>query len=130
MNKFINDPFYSSLLKSKEIIYASGFIDGEGYIKYVKKPKANGRGKVYNCTDIKIEVCGTDFTPIRFLHKLFGGVIYKRKPRLTAKGNWSKPQEMWTIYHKKAYEVCKVILPFLMTEKRIQTATQIVNHYE
>ena len=23
-----------------------------------------------------IEVCGTDYAPIRFLHKLFGGKIY------------------------------------------------------
>ena len=110
--------------------WASAFIDAEGYIKYAKKPKANGRGKVYNSTDIKIEVCGTDFTPIRFLHKIFGGIIYKRKPRLTAKGNWSKPQEMWTVYHKNVYKVCKTILPYLMTKKRIKTAKEIIKYYE
>ena len=110
--------------------WASAFIDGEGMIHYSKKPRPNGRGKIYNSTTIKIEVCGTDFTPIRFLNKLFGGVIYKRKPRLTSKGRWSKPQEMWTIYHRNAYKVCKTILPYLLTKKRIKTAKEIVKYYE
>ena len=57
-----------------DVSYASGFIDGEGYlqfenIKYKRK---------------RIEVVGTEFTPIRFLQKLFGGRIYKSKPRITA----------------------------------------------
>jgi hypothetical protein len=118
------------LTRREQIIWASSYIDGEGYMEYKKIPKANGRGKVYNSTVIKIEVCGTDFTPIRRLKEIFGGVIYNRKPRLTAKGNWSKPQEMWTLYHKNVYKVCKEILPFLTTSKRIDKAERIINYYE
>ena len=110
--------------------WASAFLDGEGCIKYYKRLKANRVGKVYKSTIIRIEVCGTDYAPIRFLYKLFGGVIYKRKRRLTEKGRWAKPQEMWTVYHKKAYKVCKTVLPYLLTKQRIKSAQQIIKYYD
>mgnify|MGYP003637912375 FL=1 len=116
--------------RREKLIWAASFIDGEGYVEYKRIPKKNGRGIVYPTIVIKIEVCNTDFAPIRFLKEIFGGVIYKRKSRITAKGTKTLPQEMWTIYHKKVYEVCKDILPFLMTTQRKDKAKQIINYYE
>ena len=43
-------------MRVRDLSYASGFIDGEGYIQYVQSPYKR----------IRIEVCGTEFTPIRF----------------------------------------------------------------
>ena len=102
------------------IKWASGFVDGEGYIQYKQEPYKR----------IRIEVCNTDFAPIEILHDLFGGRVYDRKPRLTGKKKWSKPQKIWVVLNEECYEACKSLLPYLTTEKRIATATQILNHYE
>ena len=48
--------------------WASAYIDGEGYLQFENVKYKRKR----------IEVTGTDFAPIRLLHKLFGGRIYKR----------------------------------------------------
>ena len=102
------------------IKWASGFIDGEGYLQYKQEPYKR----------IRIEVCNTDFTPIKILHELFGGKIYDRKPRVSAIGTITKPQRTWVALNEECYEVCKSLLPFLTTEKRINTAKEIINHYE
>ena len=102
------------------IKWASGFIDGEGYLQYKQEPYKR----------IRIEVCNTDFTPIKILHELFGGKIYDRKPRVSAIGTITKPQKTWVALNEECYEVCKSLLPFLTTEKRINTAKEIINHYE
>jgi len=102
------------------IKWASGFIDGEGYLQYKQEPYKR----------IRIEVCNTDFTPIKILHELFGGKIYDRKPRVSAIGTITKPQKTWVVLNEECYEACKSLLPFLTTEKRINTAKEIINHYE
>lgn len=102
------------------IKWASGFIDGEGYLQYKQEPYKR----------IRIEVCNTDFTPIKILHELFGGKVYDRKPRVSAIGTITKPQKTWVALNEECYEVCKSLLPFLTTEKRINTAKEIINHYE
>ena len=100
--------------------WASGFVDGEGYIQYKQEPYKR----------IRIEVCNTDFAPIQVLQDLFGGKIYNRKPRVSAKGTITKPQKMWVALNEECYEACQSMLPYLTTEKRIATTTQILNHYE
>ena len=47
--------------------YASAYIDGEGYLQFENVKYKRKR----------IEVTGTDFAPIRLLHKLFGNIISK-----------------------------------------------------
>ena len=110
--------------------WASAFLDGEGCIKYYKRLKANRVGKVYKSTIIRIEVCGTDYAPIRFLQKLFGGRIYKSKPRITATGKKAKPQEIWVALNETAYDVCKVVLPYLKIPRKKEVAKNIINFYE
>ena len=100
--------------------WASAFIDAEGYIQF-ENVKYKRR---------RIEVCGTDYAPIRFLHKLFGGKIYNSSPRITGTGKKAKPQEIWVALNETAYKVCKILLPYLMTKKRIKSAKEIIKYYE
>ena len=58
------------------IKWASGFVDGEGYLQYKQEPYKR----------IRMEVCNTDFRPIEVLQEIFGGKVYYRKPRVSAKG--------------------------------------------
>ena len=74
------------------IKWASGFVDGEGYIQYKQEPYKR----------IRIEVCNTDFAPIEILHDLFGGKVYDRKPRVSAIGTITKPQKMWVALNEQA----------------------------
>ena len=107
-------------MRVRDLSYASGFIDGEGYIQYVQSPYKR----------IRIEVCGTEFPPIRFLQKLFGGRIYKSKPRITATGKKAKPQEIWVALNETAYDVCKAVLPYLKIPRKQDVAKEIIKYYE
>ena len=96
------------------IKWASGFVDGEGYLQYKQEPYKR----------IRMEVCNTDFRPIEVLQEIFGGKVYYRKPRVTAKGTITKPQKMWVVLNEECYEACKSLLPFLITSKKIDVAKQ------
>ena len=100
--------------------WASAYIDGEGYLQFENVKYKRKR----------IEVTGTDFAPIRLLHKLFGGRIYKSKPRITATGKKAKPQEIWVALNETAYEVCKAVLPYLKIPRKQDVAKEIINYYE
>ena len=102
------------------IKWASGFVDGEGYLQYKQEPYKR----------IRMEVCNTDFAPIEILQEIFGGKVYYRKPRVSAKGTITKPQKMWVILNEECYEACKSLLPFLITKKKKDIAKQIVEHYD
>ena len=67
----------------EEIIYASAYIDGEGHIEFKTRLKKNGRGKIYPCKAIRIEVCNTDFKPVEDLKNLFdcGFISYPKRRR-------------------------------------------------
>jgi hypothetical protein len=100
--------------------WASAFIDAEGYIQFENVKYKRKR----------IEVVGTEFTPIRFLQKLFGGRIYKSKPRITATGKKAKPQEIWVALNETAYDVCKAVLPYLKIPRKKDVAKEIIKYYE
>ena len=100
--------------------WASAFIDAEGYIQFENVKYKRKR----------IEVVGTEFTPIRFLQKLFGGRIYKSKPRITATGKKAKPQEIWVALNETAYDVCKAVLPYLKIPRKQDVAKEIIKYYE
>ena len=114
-----------------ELIYASAFIDGEGHIEFKTRPKKNSRGKIYPCKSIRIEVCNTDFKPVKDLQTKFNcGFISYPKRRLRKNGKLGKQQIKWCVTHRDCYKVSKLILPFLKTTNRINTAKQIVEHYD
>ena len=107
-------------MNKMDVSYASGFIDGEGYLQFENVKYKRKR----------IEVVGTEVTPIRFLQKLFGGRIYKSKPRITATGKKAKPQEIWVALNETAYAVCKAVLPYLKIPRKKEVAKNIINFYE
>ena len=106
-------------MRVRDLSYASGFIDGEGYIQYVQSPYKR----------IRIEVCGTEFPPIRFLQKLFGGRIYNSSPRITGTGKKAKLQEIWVVLNRDACKVCHAILPYLKITRKKEIVRKIISHY-
>ena len=106
-------------IKIKNAIYGKNVFNSRIELAYYRKYKRK-----------RIEVTGTDFAPIRLLHKLFGGRIYKSKIRTTAIGNKTKPQEIWVALNETAYKVCKTVLPYLLTKQRIKKAKEIIKYYE
>ena len=81
------------MTRREKLIWAASFIDGEGYIEYKRIPKKNGRGVIYPTIVIKIEVCNTDFAPIKFLKEILVVLFIKETVGL-------QPKEL-KLYHKK-----------------------------
>lgn len=116
---------------NSEIIYASGFIDGEGHVEFKTRPKKNSRGRIYPCKVIRIEVCNTDFKPVKDLQTTFNcGFISYPKRRLKKNGLLGKQQIKWSVAHKDCYKVSKLILPFIKTSARLDALAKIINYYE
>jgi hypothetical protein len=116
---------------NQELIYATAFIDAEGHIEFKTRLKKNGRGKIYPCKSIRVEVTNTDFKPVEDLHKFFNcGSISYPKRRLKKNGELGKQQIKWNASHKDCYKVMQMILPFQKSEARIEVANQIINYYE
>ena len=114
-----------------ELVYSTAFIDAEGHIEFKTRNKKNGRGKVYPCKSIRIEVTNTDFKPVLDIYETFGcGFISYPKRRKIKSGELGKQQIKWGASHKDCYKVLKMILPFLKTQQRIDVANQIINYYE
>jgi hypothetical protein len=86
---------------NQELIYATAFIDAEGHIEFKTRLKKNGRGKIYPCKSIRVEVTNTDFKPVEDLHNLFNcGFISYPKRRLKKNGELGKQQIKWSASHK------------------------------
>ena len=116
---------------NQELIYATAFIDAEGHIEFKTRLKKNGRGKIYPCKSIRVEVTNTDFKPVEDLHNFFNcGSISYPKRRLKKNGELGKQQIKWNASHKDCYKVIQMILPFQKSEARIEVANQIINYYE
>ena len=106
-------------MNKMDVSYASGFIDGEGYLQFENVKYKRKR----------IEVVGTEFTPIRFLQKLFGGRIYNSSPRITGTGKKAKLQEIWVVLNRDACKVCHTILPYLKITRKKEIVRKIISHY-
>ncbi len=116
---------------NQELIYATAFIDAEWHIEFKTRLKKNGRGKIYPCKSIRVEVTNTDFKPVEDLHNFFNcGSISYPKRRLKKNGELGKQQIKWNASHKDCYKVMQMILPFQKSEARIKVANQIINYYE
>ena len=114
-----------------EIVYASAFIDAEGHIEFKTRLKKNGRGKIYPCKSIRVEVTNTDFKPVEDLQTIFdcGSISYPKR-RFKKNGQLGKQQIKWNASHRDCYKVMQMILPFQKSESRIKTANEIINYYE
>ncbi len=100
-------------MKSTDIAYISGIIDGEGYIG-IKKDKG------YKCQDRKtpgyharIQIRMVDEPAIKFIAESLGGWYWKEKPSCK-KG---RPLFCYQASDKKAAEILTTVLPFLHVKK-------------
>ena len=103
------------------LAYIAGIIDGEGCI-YVRKVKPGKRYK-YIQHSICIAVNNTDKKMIDFLQNNFPAYVrgYKNNNSVHRRKVW-----VWSIQNKKAEEVLKCILPYLITKKeQAELAIQI-----
>ena len=119
------------MTNKQEIIYAASYIDAEGHIEYKTRNKKNSRGKIYPCKSIRIEVCNTDYKPIKDLKKLFKcGFISYPKRRYKKNGELGKQQIKWVVTHRNCHKVLKMIMPFQKSPSRIKTSKQIIKYYK
>ena len=56
-------------MKKETVVYTAGLFDGEGCIVITRGPKKNGRGKIYNCVAIRMEICNTDHDLIKWIKR-------------------------------------------------------------
>ena len=118
-------------IKEIDLSYWGGFIDGEGSVKLYKGPKKNSIGKIYDCYTPKIEVTNTDILLIEQMIKTFQvGYIYLDKPRKTEEGTVCKQIARWIVTYQNAYNVAKIILPYLREVNKKKSAEEIINYYE
>ncbi|MBA7539644.1 hypothetical protein ES705_31924 [subsurface metagenome] len=99
-------------MKHKEkIIYCAGIVDGEGYIA-IKKTKY-ARHCPSPTYHERIQIRMTDEGVIVFFKELFGGNYYKEKPNCKN----GKPLYCYQASDLIAYNICKIILPYLIIKK-------------
>lgn len=92
------------------LAYVAGIIDGEGYISLKSNGKYSDGKKRYA---IVIKVTNTDQELINFLYLTFGGHTFHVTPRNPRHNeSW-----IWEACSLKAYNVIKVILPYLRIKK-------------
>lgn len=117
------------MIKKESIIYTAGLFDGEGCIVITRGPKKNGRGKIYNCVAIRMEVCNTDFDLINSLKKEWDeGHICKIPPR-KVKSGMSKPQLRWQLTHRQAHRVLNKIMPYMREQNKLSKANEVIRYY-
>lgn len=91
--------------KRDKIIWAAGFIDGEGSLSL-------SRSKSQSSPAVKIEACQINPKPLEDLQKLFGGKVYYWKAN-----NGRKICE-WTIQGYNAFLTAQKIYPYLVVKKQ------------
>ena len=106
--------------------YIAGLFDGEGsvYYKLTKRKRHDRPGKpVHNTWVIRMEIAMTDKSILIWLWETLGcGKVKQRKVK-----PGKKPQWRWRCSHRDAYNVCKVIWPFVHV--KLEKINQIIAHY-
>jgi hypothetical protein len=116
-------------MKKETIVYTAGLFDGEGCIVITRGPKKNGRGKIYNCVAIRMEICNTDHDLIKWIKKIWDeGHICKIPPRKVKHG-MSKPQLRWQLTHRQAHRVLKHIMPYMREQNKLAKANEVIEYY-
>jgi hypothetical protein len=98
------------------LAYLAGLADGEAYIGIKKsKPYKNLTGRVNPSYHERIQIRMVDEEAIKFLATELGGWYYKEKSH-SGKG---KPLYCYQASDKKASEIIKKLLPFLLVKKQV-----------
>lgn len=99
-----------------ELAYAAALIDGEGCI-FVGFTFAYGgtyKKKKYRRSFLCVNIATTDDVLPQWMHRRFGGSIYKRKKLY---GFQTSYQRAWTLTGKSAGEFLQAVLPYLVLKK-------------
>lgn len=108
-------------MKTVDIAYIAGIVDGEGYIGIKKTSAHKCQGRVNNGYHARIQIRMVDEPAIKFISETLGGWYYKEKPSVT-KG---RPLYCFQASDKSAESVLKTILPFLRVKK--ESAETVLN---
>ena len=116
-------------MKKETIVYTAGLFDGEGCIVIPRGPKKNGRGRIYNCVAIRMEICNTDHDLIKWIKKIWDeGHICKIPPRKVKHG-MSKSQLRRQLTHRQAHRVLKQIMPYMREKNKLAKANEVIEYY-
>lgn len=101
-------------MKSVDLAYAAGIIDGEGSIK-IFRVSAEKLNRNFDRFQLQVQVDMVKTNAVYWLQKIFGGNIYehKRKNHL----NWNDSKR-WYIVSQRAGIFLKQILPYLKVKKQ------------
>jgi hypothetical protein len=111
-----------------DISYIAGLFDGNGFVTYSKTPrKRKGKKNLSHTWNIRMEICMTNEPVIRWIHEILKAGTFSKKP--PGKGQLGrKMQYRWRCSHRDAYQVAKLIWPFVQV--KIHKIEQIIDHYE
>lgn len=97
----------------EKIIWAAGFIDGEGYISITRGTMNHGTGITYR---VEISAAQVNPEPIDMLASIFGGEV-------RVANNRCGPYYYWRRYSQKAIPVIRELLPYLVAKRQQATLT-------
>lgn len=96
--------------RERDLYYAAGLFDGEGYIGWVKQNDAKR-----NQYSLRMSVGMTDLASVQLFADLFGGKIYFRKQRQPH----HKPQWVWMITGSRSVKTYEELKPYLRLKNHI-----------
>ncbi len=87
--------------RQEKIIWAAGFLDGEGCISIIRDRNN------FQCL---VDAAQVNKPPLEVLRELFGGLLrFAESPR---GGHWQ-----WRVYARRASDACKELLPYLVNKQ-------------
>ncbi len=98
--------------RQESIIWAAGFVDGEGNINIQRYSSTRGR-RHRPCYNLLLQVDQTSPDPLEKLKGLWGGRISKKKPQ---NPRWA-PQWHWWVSGKDAAQALAELRPYLLVKR-------------
>lgn len=103
----------------KAVVWAAGFIEGEGSFTRYKNPSCKAKFLV------RMSASQKEPQPLRRLQRFFGGSI---KPKNSRKIWWEKQRRfiyssnswVWRIYGEEAKRVARLLYPYLSNRRKCQ----------
>jgi hypothetical protein len=97
-------PLPDHMSRKEWVIYAAGFIDGEGCISIVRKRK-------HNCFYLCLSVGQVDPKPLQILKSLWAGCIKEHSVKT------ARQMHFWTVTCRQAQKCISEIEPYLIVKK-------------
>ncbi len=101
-------------MKSTDIAYIAGIVDGEGYVGIKRSKPYRSQGRTTPGYHARIQIRMVDEPAIAFLASSLGGSYYKED----AKVKRGRPLFCYQASDAKAAEILRTLLPYLRVKKR------------